>query len=151
MLICFAIILFIFTFNNKSIKPSITTVKDIIYLNNLTLNDPTTQVIERMGEKYEAAQEDGSGADYVMIYDENIRIYIVNNHIDKIIVKDVNLRHFENFFISFEGIKFTNDRDRYIYSKPSEQLIKATTNTPNEKLYLYFMYPDDQFYNSYNF
>ena len=124
-------------------QPTFTEDKGLFYLHGVTLGDSQSRVIELLGENYKIQQEDGSGADFVMVYDELARFYFYEDKLDWILLKKVDMHYFDQLFKDYAGFKFktTTDvnNDRFFYSKETGQLLKATTNVPNEDLYLYLI------------
>lgn len=126
------------------VKPKFSFEKGQLYILGLTLGYSQERVIERLGEKYSIEQEDGSGADYVMVYDGVARFYFFEDKLKSILLMKVDKKYFNQLFAEYEGYKFTSsyslinpDDDRFIYSKETNQILKATTNVPNKDLYLY--------------
>ncbi|WP_313798872.1 hypothetical protein [Cytobacillus sp.] len=126
------------------VKPTFSFEKGQLYIFGLTLGDSQESVIESLGEKYSIEQEDGSGADYVMVYDGVARLYFFEDKLINILLMKVDKKYFNQLFAEYEGFKFTSsyslmnpDDDRFIYSKETNQILKATTNVPNKDLYLY--------------
>ena len=117
-------------------QPSIFEEQGLFYLQGVTIGDSQSKVIENLGENYTLEQEDGSGADFVMNYDDN--------RLDWILLKKVDTNYFDQLFKDYTGFKFITassevNNDRYFYSKETSQLLKATTQVPNEDLYLYLI------------
>ncbi|MBY0123796.1 hypothetical protein [Bacillus sp. S/N-304-OC-R1] len=115
-----------------------------LYIHGIALGDSQESVIELLGEKYSIEQEDGSGADFVMDYDGVARYYLREDKLFQIVLMKVDKKYFYHLFADYEGFKFPSshslknpDDDRFIYSKETNQILKATTNVPNRDLYLY--------------
>jgi len=128
------------------LKPTVFLKQDNLYIHGITLGVSQERVIERLGEKYSIEQEDGSGADFVMDYDGVARFYFLEDKLIQIVLMKVDKKYFDQLFADYKGFKFTTsyinivDDDRYIYSKETNQILKATTNVPNRDLYLYLLY-----------
>ena len=128
------------------IKPIVFFEQGYLYIDGFTLGDSQERIIERLGEKYSIEQEDGSGADFVMDYDGLARYYFREGKLFRIVLMKVDKKYFDQLFVDYKGFKFTSsssntdDDDRYIYSKETDQILKATTNVPNQDLYLYLLY-----------
>ncbi|MCH1626768.1 hypothetical protein [Fredinandcohnia quinoae] len=124
------------------LKPTFSNKQGHLYLHGITLGDSKEKVIERLGGKYLIEQEDGSGADFVMEYDGVARFYIIKDKVNHILLMKVDKKYFDQLFANYEGFKFgSSSDDRFIYSEETVQIIKATTNVPNQDLYLYLTYP----------
>ncbi|MEH7346997.1 hypothetical protein V7122_24495 [Bacillus sp. JJ1532] len=130
------------------LKPTVFFEQSNLYIDGITLADSQERVIERLGEKYSIEQEDGSGADIVMDYDGVARFYFLEDKLVQILLMKVDKKYFDQLFADYKGFKFTSSSsiintdydDRYIYSKETNQILKATTNVPNRDLYLYLGY-----------
>ncbi|RFB18685.1 hypothetical protein DZB84_00045 [Bacillus sp. HNG] len=123
-------------------KPIFSNEKGYFYVHGITLGDSMDKVIERLGEKYSLDEEDGSGADVILDYNGLARFYFKDKKLDWILLMKVDKKYFNNVFGDYEGSKFTSDdSDRYFYSMETNQILKATTNVPNQDLYLYLSYP----------
>ncbi|WP_411747227.1 hypothetical protein, partial [Psychrobacillus psychrotolerans] len=114
----------------------------LLYLNGVTLGDSQSKVIESLGKNYSVEyQEDGSIADLILDYDGKARFYFYNNKLDVIIFQKTDVKYFDKIFNDFDGIKVisSTDADRFIYSKETSHILKATF-VPNGNLYLYLSY-----------
>ena len=123
-------------------KPTFFTAQGLLYLQGVTLGDSQTRVIERLGEKYTIDnQEDGSVADVILIYDGNARFYFHENKLITILLMNVDENYFDTLFNDYEGVKVNSstDDDRFIYSKETSQIVKATF-VPDGNLYLYLLH-----------
>ncbi len=125
-------------------KPAISNEQGMLYLQGITLGDPQSQVIKIFGENYTKEHEDGSGSDYVMVYEDNMRFYIYQDKIEMILFKKVDKNYFNKLFNNYDGFKVgssdIDDHDRFIFSKETNRILKATTSVPNKELYLYLTY-----------
>lgn len=125
-------------------QPTISNEQGMLYLQGITLGDPQSQVIEIFGENYTKEHEDGSGSDYVMVYEDNMRFYIYQDKVELIIFMKVDKNYFYKLFNNYDGFKVGSsdlgDHDRFIYSKETNHILKATTSVPNKDLYLYLTY-----------
>ncbi|MDR4886029.1 hypothetical protein RGU12_00535 [Fredinandcohnia sp. QZ13] len=123
-------------------KPIFSNEKGYLYVHGITLGDSMDKVIERLGEKYSLDEEDGSGADVILDYNGLARFYFKDKKLDWILLMKVDKKYFNKEFDDYEGSKFTSaDSDRYFYSMETNQILTATTNVPNQDLYLYLSYP----------
>ncbi|MBS4190393.1 hypothetical protein KHA94_09295 [Bacillus sp. FJAT-49705] len=124
-------------------KPTFFLKQGNLNIHGITLGDSQESVIELLGEKYSIEQEDGSGADFVMDYDGVARYYFREDKLFQIVLMKVDKKYFDQLFADYKGFKFTSpssntdDDNRYIYSKETNQILKATTDVPNRDLYLY--------------
>ncbi len=126
-------------------QPTFTEEQGIFYLHGVTLGDLQSKVIESLGDDYMIGQADGSGSDFIIDYDDNTSFKFNDNKVVGIVLAKVDKTYFDKLFKNYDGFKFIthsseDDTDRFFYSKETGQLIKATTQTPNEDLYLYLMY-----------
>lgn len=128
------------------IKPTVFLEQGNLYIHGITLGDSQESVIERLGENYLIEQEDGSGADFVMDYEGVTRFYFREDKLFQMLLMKVDKKYFDQLFADYEGFKFTSsssntdDDNRYIYSKETNQILKATTDVPDRNLYLYLGY-----------
>ncbi|MEH7380872.1 hypothetical protein V7138_10365 [Bacillus sp. JJ1533] len=127
-------------------KPAFSNEKGYLHVHGITLGDSMDRIIDRLGEKYAIEEEDGSGADEVFDYNGLARFYFIDKKVDMIVLTKVDKKYFNKVFDDYEGSKFTSfineaDSDRYFYSTETNQVLKATTNVPNQDLYLYLTYP----------
>ena len=123
-------------------KPTFSEEQGLLYLNGVTLGDSQSKVIENLGENYSVEyQEDGSIADLILDYDGKARFYFYKNKLDLIIFQKTDEQYFDKLFNNFDGIKVisSTDADRFIYSKETSHILKATI-VPNGDLYLYLSY-----------
>ncbi|MCM3712173.1 hypothetical protein [Sporosarcina luteola] len=128
-------------------KPTFTDERGYLYFHGVTLGDSPSKVIERLGENYIIGQADGSGSDFVINYDGLASFNFYNDKLDSIVLIKVDKDYFEELFTHYEGFKFIEDEyNRYIYSEEKSQIIKATTQSPNNDLYLYIGYPGPEFW-----
>ena len=127
-------------------RPTFTEDEGYLYFHGVTLGDSPSKVIERLGENYVIGQADGSGSDFLINYGlASFQFY--NDKLDSIVLIKVDKEYFDELFNQYEGLKFIEDEyDRYIYSEETSQIIKATTQTPNNDLYLYIGYPGPEFW-----
>jgi hypothetical protein len=128
-------------------KPTLSEEEGYLYIHGVTLGDSPSKVIERLGENYVIGQADGSGSDFLINYDGLASFHFYNDKLDSIVLIKVNKDYFDELFTHYDGFKFIEDEyDRYIYSEETSQGIKATTQVPNNDLYLYIGYPDPEFW-----
>ncbi|MCM3745656.1 hypothetical protein M3193_16130 [Sporosarcina luteola] len=128
-------------------KPAFTKEEGYLYFHGVTLGDSPSKIIERLGENYIIGQADGSGSDFVINYDGLASFNFYNDKLDSIVLIKVDKDYFDELFTHYEGLKFIEDKyNRYIYSDETFQMIKATTQTPNNDLYLYIGYPGPEFW-----
>ncbi|MEK5207912.1 hypothetical protein [Psychrobacillus sp. FSL H8-0510] len=123
-------------------KPTFSEEQGLLYLNGVTLGDSQSKVKESFGENYSVEyQEDGSIADLILDYDGKARFYFYNDKLDLIIFQKTDEKNFDKLFNNFDGIKVisSTDADRFIYSKETSHILKATF-IPNGNLYLYLSY-----------
>lgn len=123
-------------------QPTLTEEQGLFYLHGVTLGDLQSKVTERLGDDYIIGLVDGSGSDFVVDYDDNASFYFKDNKVVEILFMKVDKNYFGQLFEDYEGFKFNtlaseDDTDRFFYSKKTGQLLKATTETPNEELYLF--------------
>lgn len=123
-------------------KPTFSEVQGLLHLQDVTLGDSQSKVIERLGKNYTIEDfEDGSGADFILDYAGMVRFYFYHDKLDSIIFMNIDKTYFNKLFNDYDGFKFlttTTNNDRYIYSKETGQLLKATI-VPNGNLYLYLL------------
>ena len=128
-------------------KPTFSEKDGYLYLHGVTLGDSPSKVIERLGENYIIGQADGSESEFLINYGDVASLGFYNDKLDSIVLIKVDKDYFDELFTQYEGLKIIeNDYDRYIYSEETSQLIKATTQTPNNDLYLYIGYPGPEFW-----
>lgn len=124
-------------------KPTFSEVQGLLYLQDVTLGDSQSKVIERLGKNYIIDDyEDGSGADFILDYAGIARFYFYQDKLDSIIFLNLDKTYFDKLFNDYDGFKFrtpTSGNDRYFYSKETGQLLKATI-VPDGNLYLYLMH-----------
>lgn len=128
-------------------KPTFTQKEGYLYFHGVTLGDSPSKIIERLGENYIIGQADGSESDFIMNYDGLASFQFYNDKLNSIVLIKVDKKYFDDLFNQYEELKFIkDDYDRYIYSEETFQMIKATTQTPNNDLYLYIGYPGPEFW-----
>ena len=124
-------------------KPTFTEVEGIFYFHGVTLGDSESKVIELLGENYTKEDyEENTLADLILDYDGNARFYFYENKLVKMLLMKVDKSYFDQIFKEYAGFKFIthaseDDTNRYFYSKETGHLLKATTEVPNQELYLY--------------
>ncbi|MFF2755407.1 hypothetical protein ACFVR1_16835 [Psychrobacillus sp. NPDC058041] len=125
-------------------QPTFFEKQGLFYLLGVTLGDSQSKVVEHLGKNYTIDDyEDGSGADFILDYDGNVRFYFYQDKLDKILFMKADESYFDKLFNDYDGFKFTtsssiDDNDRYFYSKETGQLLKATI-IPDGNLYLYLL------------
>lgn len=122
-------------------KPTLSEEQGLLYLQGVTLGDSQSTVREQLGEKYTIVLEDGSGADFVLDYDGEARFYFYEEKLNSILFMKLDEDYFDKLFNDYEGVKVNSstDDDRYIYSKETSHILKATF-VPDGNLYLYLLY-----------
>ena len=124
-------------------KPTFYEEQGLLYLHGVTLGDSQSSVIERLGENYTVVDfEDGTLADLILDYNGHAKFYFYEDKLDSIVFMNVDESYFDKLFNDYDGFKFltpTTDNDRYIYSKETGQLLKATI-VPDGNLYLYLLH-----------
>ena len=125
-------------------KPTFSEEQGLLYLHGVTLGDSPSKVVEHLGENYIIGQADMGGSDFVMDYDGKASFYFYDDKLDSIVLRKLNKNYFDKLFNDYDGLKLIDspravDSDRYFYSKETGQLLKATTEAPNEELYLYLI------------
>lgn len=123
-------------------KPLFEDKQGIFYLNGLTLGDSKSKVVELLGEQYlTEIQEDGSDADLILVYKEDVKFYFYQENLSFILLLHTNEDLFEKLYNEYNGMKFTSDGHRYIHSSETSHIIKAEF-TPDEDLNLSLAYAD---------
>ncbi|MCG7346086.1 hypothetical protein MHZ92_18395 [Sporosarcina sp. ACRSL] len=127
-------------------KPEFKEVEGLFYLHGVTLGEPQSDVIERLGENYAIMDEEEmmSSPDYVFEEDGKVRLYIRNDKLFSVAIDNVNQEYFNQLFESYEGIKFGSGQHRFIYSKETDHIIKAEI-IPDGSLTLSLFYPGPDF------
>lgn len=123
-------------------NPTISDEQGHLYLNGVTLGDSPSKVIERFGDNYIIGQVDGNGSDFVVNYEKKVSFSFYEDKLISVLLEKVDKKYFDQLFNEYDGIKFTesmNDHNRYIYSRETNQIIKATTDVPNNDLYVYLL------------
>ena len=125
-------------------KPTIFEEHGLFYLHGVTLGDSPSKVVEHLGENYIIGQADMTvrPVDFIMDYEGKASFNFYEDKLDSISLMKINKNYFDKMFTNYAGLKLIDsplavDGDRYFFSKETGQLLKATTNTPNEDLYLY--------------
>ncbi|MDN4608850.1 hypothetical protein [Sporosarcina highlanderae] len=135
-------------------KPTFTEEEGYLYFHGVTLGDSPSKVIDRLGDNYIIGQADGSGSDFLLNYDRLASFHFYNDKLDSIVLIKVDKEYFDELFNHYEGFKFISsgrgedDNDRIIYSEETYQVLKATTQTPNNDLYLYIGYPGPELWDN---
>ena len=132
-------------------KPTFSEKHGSFYFHGVTLGDSPSKVIERLGKNYIIAQADGSGSDFLLDYDGVASFYFYNDKLDSIVLRKVDKDYFDELFNDYDGFKFISsshevENDRFIYLQETFQIIKATTQVPNNDLYLSLGYPGPDFW-----
>lgn len=123
-------------------QPTFSEEQGLFYLHGVTLGDSQSRVKELLGENYTKEDyEENTLADLILDYNGNARFYFYENKVVKILLMKVDKNYFGQLFKDYAGFKFIthaseDDTDRFFYSKETGQLLKATTEVPNEDLYL---------------
>lgn len=127
-------------------KPTFFEEQDYLYFHGVTLGDSPSKVVEHLGENYIIGQADMSvrGVDFIMDYEGKASFNFYKDKLDSIYLMKIDKNYFDKLFNNYAGLKLIDspravDSDRYFYSKETGQLLKATTNAPNEDLYLYLI------------
>jgi len=131
-------------FNIDLAKPTFSEEQGHLYLHGVMLGDSPSKVIERFGDNYIIGQEDSYGSDFFVEYDKQASFSFYEDKLISVVLTKVDENYFDNLFNDYDGFKFIStssedDNDRYIYSKETNNIIKATTQTPNQALYLYLI------------
>src|SRR5690606_9260993 len=96
------------------------------------------------GENYTMVSnvDDSGGVDTKLDYDGKVMFYFDKGKLDRILFTNVNENYFAQLYENYEGIKYSSDGNRYIFSQETNQLIKGEM-IPDGSLYVYLMVPDD--------
>jgi hypothetical protein len=127
-------------------QPTFSEEQGLFYLHGVTLGDSQSRVIELLGENYtKENHEDNTRADLILDYDGKARFYFYEDKLVKILLMKVDKNYFDQLFKDYAGFKFIThasetDTDRFFYLKETGQLLKATTEAPNEDLYLFLIH-----------
>lgn len=129
-------------FNIDLVNPTFSEEKGHLYLNGVKLGDSPSKVLERFGDNYIIGQVDGNGSDFVVDYDKQASFSFYEDKLISVVLTKVDENYFDQLFNDYDGFKFIStssedDKDRFIYSNETNNIIKATTQTPNQELYLY--------------
>jgi hypothetical protein len=133
-------------------KPTFSEKEGYLYLLGVTIGDSPSKVIERLGDNFIIEQADVGESDFYLDYGEVASFGFYNDKVNSIILTKVDKNYFDELFNDYEGFKFIysgrseDDNDRIIYSEETYQIMKATTQTPNNDLYLYMGYPGPEFW-----
>lgn len=128
-------------------KPTFSEKEGYLYLLGVTIGDSPSKVIERLGDNFIIEQSDISESDFYLDYGGVASFGFYNDKVNSITLIKVDKNYFDELFNDYEGFKFIysgrgeDDNDRIIYSEETYQIMKATTQTPNNDLYLYIGYP----------
>lgn len=125
-------------------KPTFSEGQGHLQLHGVMLGDSPSKVIERFGDNYIIGQVDGDGSDFVVDYDKQASFSFYEDKLISVVLTKVDENYFDQLFNDYDGFKFIStssedDKDRFIYSKETNNIIKATTQTPNQALYLYLL------------
>ncbi|WP_342560184.1 hypothetical protein NSQ95_02475 [Psychrobacillus sp. FSL W7-1457] len=138
------------------VNPTIFEEQGHLHLNGVTLGDSSSEVIERFGNNYLIGQVDGDGSDFVLNYDKQASFSFYEDKLLSVVLTKVDKDYFDQLFNDYEGFKFVSassedDKNRFIYSKKTNNIIKATTQTPNQELHLYLSNADPNIFENPNF
>ena len=112
------------------------------YLHGITLGDSKSKVVELIRENYTTDfQEDGSGADFTLDYNGDARFYFYEDKLFRILFLNTNEDAFQKVFKDYNGMKFTDYGQRYLYSNEASHIIKAEV-TPMGTLHVSLLYAD---------
>lgn len=143
-------------FNIDSVNPTFSEEQGHLYLNGVKLGDSPSKVLERFGDNYIIGQVDGNGSDFVVDYDKQASFSFYEDKLISVVLTKVDENYFDQLFNDYDGFKFIStssedDKDRFIYSKETNNIIKATTQTPNQELYLYLSDPGPELFENPDF
>lgn len=121
--------------------PAFSEEQGYLSLNGVSLGDSPTTVLELFGNNYVIGQVDSAGSDFVLHYDKQTSFSFYEDKLISVVFTKVDKNYFDQLFNDYDGFKFVStysedDKDRFIYSKETNNIIKATTQTPNQELYL---------------
>ncbi|NME05273.1 hypothetical protein [Psychrobacillus sp. BL-248-WT-3] len=138
------------------VNPTIFEEQGHLHLNGVTLGDSSSEVIERFGNNYLIGRVDGGGSDFVLDYGKQASFSFYEDKLISVALTKVDKDYFDQLFNGYEGFKFVSassedDKDCFIYSKKTNNIIKATTQTPNQELHLYLSNADPSLYEIPNF
>ena len=138
------------------VNPTVFEEQGHLHLNGVTLGDSSSEVIERFGNNYLIGQVDGGGSDFVLDYGKQASFSFYEDKLITVALTKVDKDYFDQLFNGYEGFKFVSassedDKDCFIYSKKTNTIIKATTQTPNQELHLYLSNADPSLYEIPNF
>ncbi|WP_342567492.1 hypothetical protein MKY09_02460 [Psychrobacillus sp. FSL K6-4046] len=138
------------------VNPTIFEEQGHLHLNGVTLGDSSSEVIERFGNNYLIGRVDGGGSDFVLDYGKQASFSFYEDKLISVALTKVDKDYFDRLFNGYEGFKFVSassedDKIRFIYSKKTNNIIKATTQTPNQELHLYLSNSDPSLYEIPNF
>ncbi|MCM3357901.1 hypothetical protein [Psychrobacillus sp. MER TA 171] len=138
------------------VNPTVFEEQGHLHLNGVTLGDSSSKVLERLGNDYLIGQVDGDSSDFVLNYDKQASFSFYEDKLITVALTKVDKDYFDQLFNGYEGFKFVSassedDKDCFIYSKKTNTIIKATTQTPNQELHLYLSNADPSLYEIPNF
>lgn len=125
-------------------KPTFSEEQGHLQLHGVMLGDSPLKVIERFGDNYIIGQVDGDGSDFVLDYDKQASFSFYKDKLISVVLTKVDENYFDQLLNDYNGFKFASsssedNNDRFMYSKKTNNIIKATTQTPNQELYLYLL------------
>ncbi|MCG7346222.1 hypothetical protein MHZ92_19110 [Sporosarcina sp. ACRSL] len=132
-------------------KPTFSEKEGYLYLNGLTLGNSPSKVIERLGDNFIIEQADVSESDFYLDYGGVASFGFYNDKVNSIVFRKVDKDFIDGLFNDYDGFKIISswhedDNDRFIYSEETYQVMKASSQTPNNDLYLYIGYPGPEFW-----
>ncbi len=138
------------------VNPTVFEEQGHLHLNGVTLGDSSSKVLERFGNDYLIGQVDGDSSDFVLNYDKQASFSFYEDKLLSVVLTKVDKDYFDQLFNDYEGFKFVSassedDKIRFIYSKKTNNIIKATTQTPNQELHLYLSNADPNLFENPNF
>ena len=138
------------------VNPTFSEEQGHLYLNGVTLGDSSSEVIERFGNNYLIGRVDGGGSDFVLDYDKQASFSFYEDKLISVVLTKVDKNYFNQLFNDYDGFKFISassedGRTSFIYSKETNNLIKATTQTPNQEFHLYLFHADPNLFENQNF
>lgn len=124
-------------------KPTFTNNEGIFTVNGITVGAMQENVINQLGDSYSLEDDlDGSGADKVMNYDNQIIVYFYKDKVDSILFLDMDEEHAHQIYMDATEVKFMSGETRFIYSVETAQIIKMEY-TPDGQLNVRFSQNDD--------
>lgn len=129
-------------------KPTFSEIEGYFYLLGVTIGDSPSKVIERLGDNFIIEQADVGESDFYLDYGGVASFGFNHDKVNSISLIKVDENYFDELFNEYDGFKiaYEGDSDRFIYAEETYQVMKASTQTPNDDLYLYIGYPGPEFW-----